>query len=70
MAFVTDIRTGGTSLLTRLTTWRAEMRARVEQYKVYRKTRDELNGLSKRELDDIGIGAGDIERIAREAAFS
>ncbi|RMC35072.1 DUF1127 domain-containing protein [Paracoccus alkanivorans] len=30
-----------------------------------RKTRRELNRLSDRELDDIGLTRGDIERIAR-----
>jgi uncharacterized protein YjiS (DUF1127 family) len=30
-----------------------------------RQTRRELNSLSDRELDDLGLGRGDIERIAR-----
>lgn len=31
----------------------------------YRKTRDALNSMSSRELADVGITRGDIERIAR-----
>jgi len=39
----------------------------LEARRVYRATRNELNSLTDRELNDIGIGRGDIERIAREA---
>jgi uncharacterized protein YjiS (DUF1127 family) len=37
------------------------------QWRSYRNTVSELNGRSNRELDDLGIGRGDIKRIAREA---
>lgn len=35
--------------------------------RAYNQTRRELSTLSRRELDDIGINAGDIDRIALEA---
>lgn len=38
------------------------------QWRSYRNTVAELNSLSQRELDDLGIGRGDIKRIARLAA--
>lgn len=37
------------------------------QWRSYRNTVAELNSLSQRELDDLGIGRGDIKRIARQA---
>lgn len=37
------------------------------QWRSYRNTVSELNGLSNRELDDLGIGRADIKRIARQA---
>ncbi len=48
---------------------RVEMlRVRYEQYKVYRRTLSELEMLDARDLRDLGIGSGDIQRLAREAA--
>ena len=38
------------------------------QWRSYRNTVSELNSLSNRELDDLGIGRADIKRIARQAA--
>lgn len=37
------------------------------QWRTYRNTVAELNTLSQRELDDLGIARGDIRRIARQA---
>lgn len=37
------------------------------RWRTYRNTVAELNSLSQRELDDLGIGRGDIKRIARQA---
>ncbi len=48
---------------------RVEMlRVRYGQYKVYRRTLSELEMLDARDLRDLGIGSGDIQRLAREAA--
>ena len=46
------------------------LRARGEEYARYVRTRDELAGLTDRELADIGLVRGDIERIARQAALN
>lgn len=40
------------------------------QWRTYRSTVAELNSLSVRELNDLGIGRGDIKHIARQAAKS
>lgn len=39
------------------------------QYKIYITTLRELNKLSDRELDDIGLCRGDIELLARQSAY-
>lgn len=38
------------------------------QWRSYRETVSELNRLSTRDLNDLGIGRGDIEFVARRAA--
>lgn len=40
----------------------------IRQRRMYRTTVTELSRLSLRELDDLGIAPGDIQRIAKEAA--
>jgi len=42
--------------------------SRWRQYRVYRSTYAELNALSRRELDDLGISRHAISRMAAEAA--
>ncbi len=44
------------------------LKTRVTSWKRYNCTMNELNSLSSRELDDLGIARADIGRIAREAA--
>ncbi len=41
---------------------------RFRRWRRYRDTVRELQGLSGRELNDLGIQRGDIARLAREAA--
>ncbi len=41
---------------------------RFRRWRRYRETVRELQGLSGRELSDLGINRGDIGRLAREAA--
>ncbi|MDH3196196.1 MAG: DUF1127 domain-containing protein [Hyphomicrobiales bacterium] len=48
----------GTSLFGRFRNWRR-----------YRLTVRELQRLSARELDDLGISRGDIDRIARQSVL-
>lgn len=45
------------------------LRARRAQYNVYRTTVSELEALSARELDDLGINRGTIRAIAYKAAY-
>ncbi len=40
---------------------------RYKKWQAYRRIRDELDGYSNRDLDDIGIRRTDIERIARNS---
>ena len=69
MAFVTETRTGGTTFFSRLASLRVDLQTRYAKHRVYRTTLDELRDLSARELNDMGIGAGDIVRVAYEAAY-
>jgi uncharacterized protein YjiS (DUF1127 family) len=41
---------------------------RIRRWRRYRETVRELEGLSSRELSDLGINRGDIGRLAREAS--
>ena len=41
---------------------------RYRRWRRYRETVRELQGLSRRELSDLGIARGDIGRLAREAS--
>ncbi|MFN2306763.1 MAG: DUF1127 domain-containing protein, partial [Paracoccaceae bacterium] len=64
-----NTRTAGTSLAERFGT----MMSRISDYKakrrVYHTTLRELDMLSKRELNDLGINRSDIQSIALEAAY-
>jgi uncharacterized protein YjiS (DUF1127 family) len=44
------------------------LRSRYRRWRRYRETLRELQGLSGRELSDLGINRGDIGRLAREAS--
>ncbi|WP_084174875.1 DUF1127 domain-containing protein [Afifella pfennigii] len=52
------MRTSSKGLLGRFRRWRR-----------YQRTVKELQGLSVRELHDIGITPGEIRRVAREASY-
>ncbi|MEM7444633.1 MAG: DUF1127 domain-containing protein, partial [Pseudomonadota bacterium] len=43
----------------------SHLTARVNEWRRYRRTMSELRSLDQRELDDLGIGTGDLEAIAR-----
>ena len=43
--------------------------ARFAQYRTYRKTLDELQALSDRELSDLGISRHSVRSIAYRAAY-
>lgn len=42
----------------------------VGMYRTYLRTKSELESLTLRELDDLGINRGDIQRIAKNSAFN
>ncbi|MCB1358645.1 MAG: DUF1127 domain-containing protein [Maritimibacter sp.] len=70
MAYATDIRTGRTGYFSdRVQAIMAGFRTAREQRRVYNQTLTELRSLTRRELDDLGIGASEIPFIAREAAM-
>jgi uncharacterized protein YjiS (DUF1127 family) len=48
----------------------ARLQRRFAAYQLYRQTYDELQLLSDRDLDDIGIARCDVRRIARQSATS
>jgi uncharacterized protein YjiS (DUF1127 family) len=43
------------------------LKTRYSTWKRYSRTVNELSALSNRELADLGLARGDIQRIAREA---
>ena len=46
----------------------ADLRARFSAYRTYRKTQDELSGLTERDLHDLGLNRAMIEQVSRQAA--
>lgn len=69
MAYATqsDTRRPAQGRLTRLVDQLAALQARRS---VYRRTRNELNALSDRDLADLGIHRTEIRRLAYEAAYT
>lgn len=47
----------------------AALRDAFGRYRLYRRTQAELNALTTRELDDLGIARSMITRLAYEAAY-
>ncbi len=56
------------ALSGRLQAWRRAKSERRAAQTTFKKVRDELNGMTDRDLADIGIKRGMIDAIAREAA--
>jgi uncharacterized protein YjiS (DUF1127 family) len=50
-------------------TFAERLRRAWHDHRAYRATLGELQALSDRELDDAGLGRGDLARIAREAVY-
>ena len=48
----------------------AQIKSYFADYKLYRSTLAELNGLSDRDLTDLSISRADIGRIAHEAVWA
>lgn len=69
MAHVTAFQSGAPGVIgERVNAIMASFRKAREQRKVYNRTYEELMSLTNRELNDLGIGAGQIPFIARQAA--
>ncbi|GHA52264.1 hypothetical protein GCM10008927_17050 [Amylibacter ulvae] len=68
MAFLTQTQTKP-SLLNILADKIDGLKKSYAQYRVYARTVAELSELSTRDLNDLGIGRGQIRAIARDAAY-
>lgn len=69
MAYASHNTSAPLSLVARVTEILDQARESLAAWRVYRKTYAELSGLSTRDLDDLGIGRGEIRRIALDAAY-
>jgi uncharacterized protein YjiS (DUF1127 family) len=69
MAFASDVRTGGFPIAAKFNEMRANLAARMGQYRMYRTTLAELSNLSTREMNDLGLNATTIRSVALQAAY-
>lgn len=69
MAYVNTTRVGRKSVLDRLMTAKDVVTTALRQRRLYSQTVAELNGLTDRELADLGISRLAISDVAREAAY-
>jgi uncharacterized protein YjiS (DUF1127 family) len=69
MATLNATRTPALGLAERLTLAITAVKTSYRKHALYRQTLRELKALSNRELNDLGIHASMIERIAHEAAY-
>jgi uncharacterized protein YjiS (DUF1127 family) len=49
--------------------WRAQLKQRIADYRLYLRTLEELNALNERDLSDLGISRFEVKRIARESVY-
>ncbi len=70
MAYVTDIRIGGTTIADRVNALRADWADKIARRRLFRTTLNELSALSNRELNDLGIARSEIKNIAYQAAYA
>ncbi len=68
MTALTHSHAKGASLLSRLHAATDALVGRINRYRLYRRTLDELSGLTNRELADIGLHRSELRRVAAEAA--
>ena len=69
MAYVSSNRTTTLGLVDRLAEIRKDMAEAWRTYRVYRQTLTELQALSMRELNDLGLNPSMLRSIALEAAY-
>jgi uncharacterized protein YjiS (DUF1127 family) len=68
MAFADDIRNAERDIVQRMRSSFEMARRGLARRRTYSRTVYELNALSQRELDDLGIARANIPLIARDAA--
>lgn len=69
MADITNTSPVLTGPVARVQTMLRAFGTRFAQYRVYRDTLHELQMLSVRELNDLGVSQSEIRRVAYEAAY-
>lgn len=69
MTFVTETYTPHVSIRERFETFRVNMAAAAKKRQAYRQTMDELQGLTDRDLADLGIHRSMIPAVAYDAAY-
>lgn len=69
MAYVTSTRAARPSLADRLAAFANVLREAAQRRAIYVQTLRELSALSDRDLVDLGLTRGEIEAVAREAAY-
>lgn len=69
MAFASTASTVNAGLFDRAAAAVTALRTRVENYRVYRTTFNELNALSNRDLTDLALSRSMLKSISLEAAY-
>lgn len=69
MASINLVRGADTGLAERIHAFFVGLREARQRYRVYRETVRELNMLSDRDLNDLGLHRSTIDSIAIEAAY-
>lgn len=70
MAITTDIQNFEAGIVRRLRASLHQAQMNFAQNRQIRKTMNELNNLTQRELDDLGIHRSNIGEIARNAVYN
>ena len=69
MAIITDFVPTAAPIKARFSVWFADFIEASQRRQVYRTTVNELQHLSKRDLEDLGMFREDIPMIAHKAAY-
>lgn len=69
MATITNTRSLGAGFGTWVRDFRRDLRTEFERRRVFNETYEQLNQLSDRDLEDIGVSRLQIGDIARDAAY-
>ena len=69
MAHTSDTDIIGSSVLSKFTNLIDALTVRYSQYQTYNNTLRELESLSERELNDLGLNQHALRAVAREAAY-